>query len=118
MLNQLLISDAFAQAAEAAPTQEFSITSFVPLILIFGVFYFLIIRPQSKKFKDHQELVKTLKIGNKVVTTGGIIGVIKDINDKEDLISLEISEGVTIKIIRSYVADLVGKKEKEEKKKK
>ncbi len=119
MLNQLLISDALAQTNEAASsTQDFSFTSFVPLILIFAVFYFLIIRPQTKKYKEHQEMVKNLKIGNKVVTTGGILGVVKEIDTKEDLVEVEIANGVTIKVLRNYVAELVKKEEKKDVKKK
>ena len=119
MLNQLLISDAFAQGTEAvAPTQDFSFTSFVPLILIFGVFYFLIIRPQTKKYKEHQEMVKNLKIGNKVVTTGGILGVVKEIDDKEGVIEVEIASGVTIKVLKNNVAELVKKEELKDGKKK
>lgn len=117
MLKNILMSDAFAQAQEAAPTQEFSITSFVPLILIFAVFYFLIIRPQTKKYKEHQEMVKSLKTGNKVVTTGGIVGVVREINDKEDLIEIEVANGVVIKVLKNYVAELVKKEENKKEKK-
>lgn len=111
MLNQILISDAFAQSSEAAASQEFSLTSFIPLILIFVVFYFLIIRPQTKKYKEHQEMVSNLKIGNKVVTSGGIIGTVKEIHDKEDQVEIEIASGVTVKILKNYVSDLVVKKD-------
>lgn len=112
MLNQILISDALAQGTEAAAaTPEFSFTSLVPLFLIFAVFYFLIIRPQTKKYKEHQEMVSGLKIGNKVVTSGGIVGVVKEIHDKEDQIEIEIAEGVNVKILRNYVSDLVVKKD-------
>lgn len=119
MITELLINNAIAQeVAAAAPKDEFSIVSFIPLILIFTVFYFLIIRPQSKKFKEHQALVNNLKIGDKVITNGGIIGVVREINDKENLLEVEISSGVNIKILRGYVADLVKKEEKTDKKKK
>ncbi len=105
-------------APAAADASQFSVTSFIPLILIFTVFYFLIIRPQSKKFKDHQALVNNLKIGDKVITNGGIIGVVRHIHDKENILEVEISDDVNIKILRSYVSDLVKKEEKTEKKKK
>lgn len=111
MLNQFFISDSFAQASDAAASQEFSLSSFVPLILIFAVFYFLIIRPQSKKVKEHQALVDNLKIGNKVVTNGGIIGVVKDVIKKDDQVEIEISEGVNIKILKGFVTSLVEKEE-------
>ena len=103
MLNQIFVSDAFAQASET--------TSFVPLILIFVVFYFLIIRPQSKKYKDQQNMINNLKNGNKVVTAGGIVGVITDIDTKENQIEIEIAAGVKVKILKSYVTDLSHKKE-------
>ncbi len=117
MLNQILISDAIAQTQEAAPTQDFSFTSFVPLILIFAVFYFLIIRPQTKKYKEQQEMVNNLKSGNKVVTSSGIVGVVKDIDDKEGIIKIEIADGVVINVLKNYVAELVVKsKDKKNKK--
>jgi len=103
-----LFTQANAQEATAAATKnEFSIVSFVPLILIFAVFYFLIIRPQSKKFKEQKEMIDNLKIGNKVITSGGIIGVVKEIDSKENILEIEISDKVNVKILRSFVSDLV-----------
>jgi len=115
----MFISDSFAQAAEnaTAAAPDFSFTSFVPLILIFAVFYFLIVRPQTKKMKDHQAMVNNLKVGNKVVTNGGIIGVVKDVNEKENQVEIEIADGVNIKILKNFVTDLVDEKKIEEKKK-
>jgi preprotein translocase subunit YajC len=116
-LGQIFISDSFAQevATTAATNPEFSLSSFVPLIAIFAVFYFLIVRPQSKKMKEHQNLVNNLKSGNKVITNGGIIGVVKDVDQKEGLVEVEIAEGVTVKILKQYVADLLVKPEVKEK---
>jgi preprotein translocase subunit YajC len=112
-ISQIFISDSFAQevATTAAANPEFSLSSFVPLIAIFAVFYFLIVRPQSKKMKEHQNLVNNLKSGNKVITNGGIIGVVKDVDQKEGLVEVEIAEGVTVKILKQYVADLLVKPE-------
>ena len=111
MLENIILKPAQAQESQA-PTSSSSITigSFVPLILIFGVFYFLIIRPQNKKIKDHQEMVNNLKIGTKVITNSGIIGVVKDIDDKGNLIDVEISQGVIVKMLRISVNDLAEKK--------
>ncbi len=107
-----LFTQANAQEVAAAAAPEgFSFTSFVPLILIFTVFYFLIIRPQSKKMKEHQATINALKIGDKIITSGGIIGVVKDIDDKENTLEIEISDRVNVKILRSYVANLVNKEE-------
>jgi len=114
-----LISEVKAQETEAAAAEssQFSFTSFIPLILIFAVFYILIIRPQSKKIKEHQKLVDALKVGDKVITNSGIVGVVKGIHKEENMVDVEISEGVNVKMLRGYVAELVTKKEKEKEKK-
>lgn len=106
----MFISSAFAQevqdAAAAAP-KEFSFVELTPIILLIFIFYFLIIRPQSKKMKDHQAMINNLKIGNKVLTNGGIVGVVKDVLTKENQVEIEIAEGVRVRVLRSYVAELV-----------
>ena len=109
MLNNLFISDAIAQSTEAvaATPNEFSFSSFVPLILIFVIFYFLIIRPQTKKMKDHQQMVNNLKSGNKVVTSGGIVGVVKDVFEKDNQVEVEIADNVRIRILKQYVTEIV-----------
>ena len=109
MFENIILKPANAQEAQASPTSSITIGSFAPLILIFGVFYFLIIRPQNKKIKDHQEMVNNLKIGTKVITNSGIIGIIKDIDDKENQIDVEISQGVVVKMLRAAVNDLAEK---------
>ena len=81
------------------------IGAFLPLILIFGVFYILLIRPQQKKVKLHRELLNNLKRGDKVITSGGIIGNISKVNDNKELL-VEITDGVEIKIAPGMVADL------------
>ena len=81
------------------------IGAFLPLILIFGVFYILLIRPQQKKVKLHREMLNNLKRGDKIITSGGIIANISKVNDSRELI-VEIAEGVEIKIAPGMVADL------------
>ena len=81
--------------------------SFLPLILILVVFYFVLIRPQTKKQKEHQEMVNALEVGNEVVTAGGILGKIQEMN--ENYVQLEISENVTIKIQRQTISSLLPK---------
>ena len=81
--------------------------SFLPLILIFVVFYFVLIRQQTKKQKEHQEMVSALEVGNEVVTAGGILGKIQEMN--ENYVQLEISENVTIKIQRQTISSLLPK---------
>ena len=81
------------------------IGAFLPLILIFGVFYILLIRPQQKKVKQHREMLNNVKRGNKIITSGGIIGSITKVNDSKELF-VEIADGVEIKIAPGMVADL------------
>ena len=79
--------------------------AFLPLILIFGVFYILLIRPQQKKVKLHREMITNLRRGDKIITYGGIIGSISKVNDNKELL-VEISENVEIKISPGMVSDL------------
>ena len=81
---------------------------FIPLILIFVIFYFFLIRPQQKKVKEHKQMVATLKRGDEVVTSGGVIGKIERIlgDDKVDLL---ISENVTIQVVQSTIQTLLNK---------
>lgn len=107
------ISEAFAQeAATAAAPATPGITSFIPLILIFVVFYFLLVRPQQKKMKDHQNLLNELKTGDKVYTTGGIYGTVRAINTEENIVDLEIADDVVVKIIKQNIAEVLNKKDK------
>ncbi len=76
------------------------IGQFIPLILIFVIFYFFLIRPQQKKVKEHKIMVENLKRGDKVITTGGIVGTVERIIDNEK-VEVNISENVNVEIIRS-----------------
>ena len=82
------------------------IGQFIPLILIFVIFYFLLIRPQQKKVKEHKNMVQSLKRGNVVVTAGGIVGKIIKAVDGNDDITVEISKGVNVEVSRNMIADL------------
>ena len=73
---------------------------FIPLILIFVIFYFFLIRPQQKKVKDHKAMVEALKRGDKVITSGGIVGTVERIIDNEK-VEVKISENVNVEIVRS-----------------
>jgi len=82
----------------------------LPLVLIFVVFYFLIIRPQQKKVKEHKAMIDAMKRGDRIVTSGGMIGTVQRVvNDREAVI--EISDGVRVRIIRSMVAEIMAKTE-------
>ncbi len=98
------ISDAVAAAPQG---QGDALTSFLPLIFIFVVFYFLLIRPQSKKAKEHKQMVEALAKGDEVVTNGGLLGRISKIGD--NFIEVELSEGMTVKVQRQAVANLMPK---------
>ena len=100
----MLVSIAYAQTSQAAGGQSF-IIQLLPLILIFVVFYFLLIRPQQRKVKQHKEMLSNLKRGDKIVTSGGIIGTINKVADNREL-TLEVAENVEIKIASGMVADL------------
>ena len=76
------------------------ISSFIPLILIFVIFYFFLIRPQQKKVKEHKKMVESLKRGDKVMTTGGIVGSIERIID-DDKVEVSISDDVKVEVIRA-----------------
>ncbi len=87
------------QTPASAPANP--LMQFMPLVLIFGVFYFLVIRPQSKKAKQHQQMLSELKKGDDVVTTGGVLGRITGIKDDE--VTLQVQEGVRLRVLRSAV---------------
>jgi preprotein translocase subunit YajC len=106
----LLFNQAFA---EEAATKGSSFTNFLPLILITLVFYFLIIRPQQKKNKDHQEKLKNLAKGDEIITTGGLIGKIVQIIPNSDQLLIEIAKDVEVKIHKIYIADFIPKVESE-----
>ncbi|WP_455221936.1 preprotein translocase subunit YajC [Kaarinaea lacus] len=104
------ISDAWAQSAPAAgagTSPEGGLMGFIPLILIFVLFYFLLIRPQAKRAKEHKQMVEALAKGDEVVTNGGVLGRINEVG--ESFISVEIADGVVVKLQRNAVASLVPK---------
>ena len=82
-----------------------SLMSFLPIILIFVIFYFLLIRPQQKRAKDHRALLSNLKLGDQVLTSGGIYGRVTGLRD--DVVTLEISDKVRVKVSRGHIAGVV-----------
>ena len=101
----LLISDAWAQAAE--PTAGGGLIQFLPLFAIIIIFYFLLIRPQQKRAKEHRGMVEALGKGDEVVTNGGLLGRITDVG--ETFIAVEISDGVLIKVQKHAIASVMPK---------
>lgn len=98
------ISDAMAAGPQG---QADPLTSFLPLIIIFIVFYFLLIRPQSKKAKEHRQMVQALAKGDEVVTNGGILGRITRVGDS--FIDIDVGNGVTLNVQRQSVSSLMPK---------
>jgi len=86
------------------------IEQFIPLILIFAIMYFLLIRPQQKKVKEHQAMVAALRRGDQVVTQGGVIGKVVKVKDDGEL-EVEIADGVKIRVIQSTIATVMSKTE-------
>ena len=99
------IQDAYAQAAAPAASDPW--LSMLPLVIIFVVFYFLLIRPQQKRQKEHRELIAKLATGDEVVTAGGVIGRITEVNDS--FVHVEVADGVTIKVQRQTIGAVMPK---------
>ncbi len=101
-----LISDAWAQAP-AGGAADGGLLSLLPLVLIFVVFYFLLIRPQQKRAKEHKKMVETLKNGDEVVTNGGTLGKVTAVG--EQFVTLEVAAGVEIKVQRQAIQMMLPK---------
>jgi len=84
------------------------IAQFIPLILIFVIFYFFLIRPQQKRVKEHKFMVESLKRGDEIITSGGIIGTVDRVME-DDTIEVTLAENVKVKIIRSTITSLLKK---------
>ncbi|WP_136682660.1 preprotein translocase subunit YajC [Falsirhodobacter xinxiangensis] len=104
----MFATPAFAQAASGGAAS--ALTSFVPLILIFGIMYFLLIRPQQKKLKDHRKMVEALRRGDQIVTQGGILGKVTHVGEGNE-VEVEIATGVKVKVLRHTIAQVVSKTE-------
>ncbi len=96
-----MVSTAYAMAANGAAGQQNPYSGMIMLVVMFAIFYFLLIRPQQKRAKQHKQLVENLKAGDKVTTAGGIHGNITSLQD--DTVTVEIATGVKVKINRSSI---------------
>ena len=101
-----LIQDSVAQTAPAA-SQGASLASFVPLIILFVVFYIFLIRPQMKRQKDHAKMVRELAVGDEAVSNGGLLGRISEVN--EHFVKLEIAKGVDVTLQKNAVSQVMPK---------
>lgn len=106
-LLSLIVSDAHAADPAPAGGAASGLMSFLPLVIIFVIFYFLLIRPQSKRAKEHREMVAKLAKGDEVVAGGGILGRVTDVS--ESYITVEVADGVSIKVQRQAVAQVLPK---------
>lgn len=103
----MFVTPAYAQDAAGSAFQ-----TFVPLILIFAIMYFLLIRPQQKKVKEHQAMVAALRRGDQVVTQGGLIGKVTKVKDDDtNEVEVEISDGVKVRVVRNTIAQVLSKTE-------
>ncbi|OJX81101.1 preprotein translocase subunit YajC [Magnetospirillum sp. 64-120] len=106
----MFVSPAYAQAAASAGGLAGGVEAFLPLILIFVVFYFLMIRPQQKRMKAHKEMLGTLRRGDRVVLGGGIMGQVAKVTSETE-VQVEIAEGVKVRVVRSAIQEVVSKTE-------
>jgi preprotein translocase subunit YajC len=104
----MLISPAYAQGLGGGGGGI--VEALVPLVLIFAVFYFLLIRPQQKKMKQHREMVQNVQRGDNVITAGGILGRVAKVGENDEIL-VEIADNVRVKVLRSTLTGVVGKAE-------
>lgn len=105
----MLVTPAYAQAAGGAGDPSF-IASLVPLILVFVIFYFLLIRPQQKRVKEHRAMVEALRRGDQVITAGGIYGKVTRVKEGDE-VEVEIADGVRVRLARSTISAVTSKTE-------
>ena len=105
----MFVTPAYAQAAGAAGAGS-AVASFLPLILIFGIMYFLLIRPQQKKMKDLKAMVEAVRRGDEVLTGGGIVGKVTKVGE-DGFVEVEIAPGVKVKIAKQTITQVLSKTE-------
>jgi preprotein translocase subunit YajC len=105
----MFVTPAFAQTAGAAPAGA-AFAQFLPIVLIFVIFYFLLIRPQQKKMKEHRAMVEALRRGDQIVTSGGIVAKVSKVQD-DGMVEVEIADGVKVKVIKHTITQVLNKTE-------
>jgi preprotein translocase subunit YajC len=103
-MELLVITPAFAQGLGGGGSGDL-VLQLVPFLLIFVIMYFLIIRPQQRRVKEHQELVRNVRRGDTIVTTGGIVGKVTKATDDPEL-EVEIADGVRVKLVRGMISEV------------
>ena len=104
----MFVTPAYAQAAAGGGDVFTSLV--IPMVLIFGIMYFLLIRPQQKKLKEHQSMVEALRRGDQVVTAGGIVGKVTKVREDSE-IEIEIASGVNVRVIKQTITQVRSKTE-------
>ena len=99
-----MITPAFAQGVPGLPAMD-TLVQFVPFVLIFVIMWFLIIRPQQRRAKQHADMIKAVRRGDTVVTTGGIVGRVTRVTDDPE-IEVEIADNVRVKLVRTMIAEV------------
>ena len=107
----MFVTPAFAQAAGGQTGMAGGLISFVPILLIFGIMYFLMIRPQQKKVKQHRAMVEAVRRGDQVITSGGLIGKVTKVDDQKGELELELAPNVKVRVVRSTISQVVSKTE-------
>ncbi|MDO5620117.1 MAG: preprotein translocase subunit YajC [Paracoccus sp. (in: a-proteobacteria)] len=102
----MFVSPAYAQAAGGAGGAG-ALAQFIPLILIFVIMYFLMIRPQQKKLREHRAMVEAVTRGDQIVTSGGMLGKVTNVTD--DQLEVEIAQGVKVRVVRSSISQVLNK---------
>ncbi|MGD9918363.1 MAG: preprotein translocase subunit YajC [Paenirhodobacter sp.] len=106
----MFVTPAFAQAAGGAPGGIAAFGQFLPIVLIFAIMYFLMIRPQQKKAKEHKLMVEQLRRGDQVITQGGIIGKVSHVKEDGEL-EIEIAPNVKVRVVKSTIVQVLSKTE-------
>jgi preprotein translocase subunit YajC len=105
----MFVTPAFAQTA-GTPGAGAALAQFLPIILIFIIFYFLLIRPQQQKMKQHRAMVEALRRGDQVVTSGGIVGKVSKVQE-DGMVEVEIADNVKVKVIKATISQVLNKTE-------
>ncbi len=103
----MFVTPAFAQAAAAPGGAASTLISFAPIVLIFLIMYFLMIRPQQKKVKEHRAMIEALRRGDQIVTAGGLIGKVVKVADGE--VEVEVAPNVKVRVVRSTITQVLSK---------
>ena len=104
----MLITPALAQSGGLSGG---GLGGLMPIVLVMVIFYFLLIRPQQKRAKQHKEMLSAIRRGDKIVTSGGLMGTVVKVLDDSDIVEVEIAKGIKVSVVRAMIADIRGKTE-------